>query len=676
VTGAEVLAFIDVLPPCVNFFFTSRVGIGDTEHKVRVEPLELDAAIGLFDSLARARQVDHLVGLPRKELEQIQEVVSRTPLHIRWFVECAAAGQSIETIVGHRGDLIQFCVQNVYRGLSPDAMDIAGALAQVDGPQSASDLRLMFASIAPDALREAIQQLLVRRLAAVARIEDQVEYLQATEALVTYLRTVGADLDDRHRFTVAVDARLRAEERLRVEQARTPLRVNVIGGADVHRGAALALRDALKLSKMREYDEALRSIDNIEQLEPEFWELHRVRGNVLGYASRIAAATRAFERAIELAPDDSETARMRYFYAEHLILNVRDAHAAAVQAGAAHRTLQRPESAMQLGRALAYDQQFPAAIEALRAAYATPDIKMALMACTLLVDTYRRWSEDQAGVLNSPEAALDTLVTAVDVGLGHGEGDPRLHRELYRCVNEALRIASRMAPTSRRDELLRATLRVVEVTPLINAGDARAHVIASARRLASTPSLSDDILVALEKLTSDDGAGPTITPASTPDDRPPTVSARNPDGAELTGKVRIWRADRGFGFVTSTAGHDYFFHFQDLDQRTDQVHLAADVAVTFTPVILNGKPRASVVRLSQDPDPEALRHRALTVLRIAGERCVAVDDRTGVRVVVGPRAFADQEAWSRLAEDTHLWADLQVSAPGGYAATGGTAELA
>jgi len=234
VTGAEVLAFIDVLPPCVNFFFTSRVGIGDTEHKVRVEPLELDAAIGLFDSLARARQVDHLVGLPRKELEQIQEVVSRTPLHIRWFVECAAAGQSIETIVGHRGDLIQFCVQNVYRGLSPDAMDIAGALAQVDGPQSASDLRLMFASIAPDALREAIQQLLVRRLAAVARIEDQVEYLQATEALVTYLRTVGADLDDRHRFTVAVDARLRAEERLRVEQARTPLRVNVIGGADVH----------------------------------------------------------------------------------------------------------------------------------------------------------------------------------------------------------------------------------------------------------------------------------------------------------------------------------------------------------------------------------------------------------------------------------------------------------
>ncbi|MFA7330572.1 MAG: cold shock domain-containing protein [Candidatus Delongbacteria bacterium] len=47
------------------------------------------------------------------------------------------------------------------------------------------------------------------------------------------------------------------------------------------------------------------------------------------------------------------------------------------------------------------------------------------------------------------------------------------------------------------------------------------------------------------------------------------------------GHVKTLKLDKGFGFITSDAGYDYFFHFSDLSQGVEYTDELLGQAVSF-----------------------------------------------------------------------------------------------
>jgi cold shock CspA family protein/Tfp pilus assembly protein PilF len=672
VSAAEVLALVDELPPTVTCLFTSRVGLGEVERREVLGPLEMPYATDLFRRLSRARQLEHLAKLADARVEELLAVLGTSPLAIKWFILAVDAGQAPETILKHQTDLIRFCVQNVYQGLSERAKDAAVVLAHVNRPLNIQDMKLHFQGITPDELRAAVQELIRCSLCGVSIPDDSItEHFQATDSLVEFLRVIGGaseNLLDRVQRTE--DEYRRAEERLRLEQGRTPLRVNVISGASEHRASALRLREALGTSAKGNASGALQVIDEVEQLDPEYWELFRVRGFILSQLNRVDEATHAYEQALALAPDEESRARVQYFYAGHLVRKVRHSEGALTQARAAHRVLQRPETALELGKALTYVRDFSSALELLRYACRTSEVRGQLIAGTQLVDTLRRRAEVEADELRSPQTALNTLNEAVGEGTGllaSGIRDQRLEEELYKVAADGLRVASRMTASEGRDDGVRALVSSLQLLQPLRGGKSRMFLAGQVAKMLAIHNLPEDLVTLLAPF-ADLGVGEQNHEGD------PVV----PIGAELVGTIKTWKAERGFGFITAIDGSgDYFFHAVDLEQPLHQIFLAHGVTVRFTVAMVSEKPRALMVALHQGPDPLQLKERRLIVRNLSHGYLWARDEQSGVMVFVGRHMFDNQQLWERIREGDVLVADVEQSDQDRFAAVQGsvTAEI-
>jgi LuxR family transcriptional regulator, glucitol operon activator len=654
VSAAEVVALVDELPSTVTCLFTSRVGMGEIERRNVVGPLDMSYGVDLFRRLCRSRHIEHLAVLPEQRIVEVLTLLGTSPLAIKWFVLAVEAGQTPETILKQQTDLIRFCVRNVYQGLSEESKDAAVVLAHVARPLTVQDMKLYFPGTTPDELRRSVQELLRRSLCTVSILDESLaELFQATDALVEYLRIIGgASSDFLNRVQRTEDEYRLAEERLRLERGRAPLRVNVIDGTSEHRASALRLRDALAASAQGAIPEALHIIDEVEQLEPEYWELFRVRGFILGHQRHVEEATLAYERALALAPAGESKARVQFFFAGHMMRRTRNSEKAVEYARAAHQFFDRHESAIELGKALTYVRDFTAALEVLKFACGSADLKGQLIAGTQLIDTMRRRAEVEADELRSPSVALSTLSEALTEGqqlLMGGIRDKRLEEGLFKCVADLTRFASWLPEGADRDDKLRHGFAALGLLSPDAGGRHRRHLINHATKLLAANALPDDVVDQLKAIANSDVS-----------DDEEIVAPEVPVGSFLLGTIKTWKAEKKFGFITSIDGSkDYFFHADDLERPRDQILLARGVAVEFTVAMSQTGIRAAAVALREPGDADLLKRRTLTVRSVSPRFLLARDDQSGTTIFVNRQAFSDDAQWSLVHEGSKIVADVE-----------------
>lgn len=671
VSGDEVVELVDALPAGVRCFFTSRVGLGQVDRRIQIEPLEVKYAVDLFRRLCRARGLGHFARLEDQQVEKILSLLGTSPLAIKWFTLALEAGQSPDTILQQRGDLVRFCVRNVFESLGKASKDLAAVLAHIQRPVTIQDLTLYVPQSSADALRSSVQDLLMRSLCTVSLVEGSLaEQFTATEPLVDYLRMVGGrDQALVDRLDQAEDEYRREEERLRLERGRTPLRVNVVSGEKEHRAAALRLREILRQSKRGDLQGALDAIDSLRRLEPEYWEIHRVEAFLLSMCGQIDRANSAYQHALKLAPSAEEKARVEFFYAGHLSRRVHDAEGALEHARAAHTALRRPETALELGKILTYLRDFPAALQLLEQARGTQDIRGRLIAGTQTIDTLRRRAEVEASERRQPLVALNTLLEALDLGrqlLADGLRDRRLEEQLYACVSEALRAARYCPEGPERDESLRGILSISNEVPSPRGTRTARYVATNADRLLVGREFPSDLK---EKLSS------LAMPVFAEED--PSAPSGLPIGTDLVGRLKAWLGEQSYGFITAIDGEtDFFFHASDLEYPWQQLFLKPGCTVEFTVSEARGKPRATLVGLRDEQDWRELQGRELTVRHKRGAYLFATDEPSGVSVFVGRHAFADLRDWDAVSVGSRLNGNLEFPEDGRYAAERQTVRLA
>lgn len=667
VSGREVLDLIDTLPETVSYLITSREGLGEVERRFPLGPLEERYAVDLLRRLARSRGLTPYAQMGKREAGELVRKLGASPLGLKWFISSVEIGKDPKELVRNREDFVRFCVENVFESLDGDARTVGNVLHVLSRPATVPEIRLYLPEMSPDRLRASIQALnqrmLIRRDLLAGSISETFE---ATEPLSDYLRVADiVDPDQARRIQERDDEYRREEERHRLDASSGSLRPNIIRGDSAHRASVLHLRDALSRSKKGDVDDALERIREAEHLDPEFWEIHRVRGFILSSSDRVDQATAAYMRAIELAPDDREAAAVKCYFAGHLSRKARNPELAVSVAREAHEILRSPKTAIELGRALTYVGEFLNAEEILAEAITSDDIRTRLISVTQLVDCMRRRAEAEALVDRQPDIAVTTLAAAINiaaVAVDDGLVDKRLTEKTVSLASELLRHAG-----SCRDEESTVDALMVALPVIDRLGrDARRshgfnYLIGHARRLRSHNAALADRVPLVASYAEHDG-----------DSVPASEADGSEDDGSLLGMVKVWKPDRHFGFISVLDQRDdFFFNRAALADASDEILLRRSVTVRFGPSLTSGKEsrRAQDVRV-EESKVDALVERRLIVesLHISGNCVFSVDGDSGATVFVGRNALLDDSDWREIEIGVELEGTVRILMDGRFRA--------
>src|SRR5690606_16036341 len=148
--------------------------------------------------------------------------------------------------------------------------------------------------------------------------------------------------------------------------------------------------------------------------------------------NELSRADDSYRRAIELAGSDEHEAIVHYYFGTHLLRRLHDTERAIPHLRSAHRTLQLPDTALVLGRALVYEREYEEASDLLAWATESADGRQRLIAATSLVDLRKRQAE-LALEEHNPQTALDLCLEGIAVAtemLDLGAMDLRLNDAL------------------------------------------------------------------------------------------------------------------------------------------------------------------------------------------------------------------------------------------------------
>ena len=672
-TGREVMDLIDTLPDSVSYLLTSRQGLGELERRVPLKPLEDKYAVDLLRRLARARELEPFAQINQEVAQGLVRQLGASPLGLKWFISSIELGKDPEELVSHRDDFVRYCVENVYKTLNDDARTVCRTLNLLAQPVTIQELHLYVPDIPPDGLRSAIQALDRRMLISKNLTSGSIsETFETTGALSDYLDLAEeVDANETRRIREAEDEFRLADERHRLDSATDPLRPNIIQGGNEHRASVLRLRNAMAQSKRGELTNALDEIRAAEHLDPEFWEIHRVRGFILSSAGRVQEATTAYLRAIELAPSDRATAAVKYFFAGHLTRAARDATRAVSVAKEAHEVLRSPKTAIELGRALTYVAEYANAESVLREAIEADDIRTRLIAVTQLADCMKRRAETEGLADRQPLDAIATLADAINIGyqsIEQGLIDRKLGDKIVDLSSELLKLASMCREVnSVASSIDRALIAVRRLGHDARQSRSFGYLLGHAHRLSTRhPELVSAIPILQTFLPE--------SVDSTVEEGISTIKHQS----SLLGTIKAWKADRHFGFIAGLdRGEDFYFNRASLASAADEIYLASGTTIRFR-TVGGSEDRQQAQDVSiEGADDDILRDRRATVdwIHSSGHYLFSTDMTSGATVFVGRHASRNQADWHHIEPGMCLDLDVEIDEEGRFSAASRSARI-
>lgn len=124
---ADIRDFIDEFSEYGKVLITSRIGLGEMEHRYKLTGLSENDVMAYVDILLELYGYSCLYTDDRKKEIFIKELHSN-PLAIKWFIKCLYSGLKEDEILDRKEDVVNFCMANVYDKLSDEARKVIDVL--------------------------------------------------------------------------------------------------------------------------------------------------------------------------------------------------------------------------------------------------------------------------------------------------------------------------------------------------------------------------------------------------------------------------------------------------------------------------------------------------------------------------------------------------------------------
>lgn len=123
INTSEIKDFLEEFTEYGKVIITSRIGLGEMEHRYKLGGLDNTDVMEYTDTLLSLYGFEGMFSNTEKYDIVVKQLYSN-PLAIKWFIKCLYNGQSVDKALEHKDDVINFCMSNVYEKLSDKAHEV------------------------------------------------------------------------------------------------------------------------------------------------------------------------------------------------------------------------------------------------------------------------------------------------------------------------------------------------------------------------------------------------------------------------------------------------------------------------------------------------------------------------------------------------------------------------
>ncbi|MGG0593531.1 NB-ARC domain-containing protein [Priestia megaterium] len=319
INSDEIMGFLKSVPEKSKVLITSRHGLGELEYKYTLDGLSLNDAAAYF------RELSKYYGLKLHELPQpkIKEIVVdnlySNPLSIKWFITSLFKGLDINTLLNNKGDLIEFCMSNVYDKLSDYSKRILQLFLIEKYDLSYGEIDF-YLDVDPVTLRSSINEMLSTNM---VWLKSGTYILN--EMAKDYLSKFYPPSDQFflmiNKKRKELNALLQTVSTLKENDTFNPRSLAYSMESKDKRIAAYYLNAAFEAKNL---NQARIFLEKAVNVAPDYFEVYKVQAYIEGEHKNIFKAEQSYDIALNKCLNAVDKARVGLLYATFYVLKVED----------------------------------------------------------------------------------------------------------------------------------------------------------------------------------------------------------------------------------------------------------------------------------------------------------------------------------------------------------------
>ena len=525
----RIKEFLQGLPLGSKVLITSRIGVGAYDNPYALTSLDKNESLRLLKSFAKSRAVQMLINLKAVDAERYLLQMKYIPAFIKWFVLAVSTGKRPEEILAKPKLVLEFCMQNVYSHLPDAAKKVLEAMLSYKGFCTYSVLHYL-TELSFEELDAALIHLATSNMIIQAN-KERTTIFRITELPLLYLenycRPSNKTVEEYRKKARKITADGEDIDKAYLANPYDPSNVHV---PDSNlRVVAKYLNIALKAYRSNP-TQALENIAKAKRVEPGYSEVHRIEAQILADMGDPQGARDAYELAIESNP---KSAPLRFWMAVFLLRSFDD-HSGALE---------------QLKEAKKLDAR------------------------TLEIDVETAWAYLVAGNFPEAEAILKILDVLPKDGSKTSKIVSSLHLQLYKRRADSY-CSQRLYKECLSD--LNTLLNYFKNMPLWHNDSKSKELMLSAKYILGK---------AVRGMYTSQQVPPAQQSLIDSFEMIQQIASRDVGvvGDAATGFVVSIEVAKGFGFLRSDTGTNYFFHFTHCIDQADFYSLVPNKSrVKFT----------------------------------------------------------------------------------------------
>lgn len=302
--------FLSEIPSGSKVLITSRIGLGELEERIPLGPLDPKTAVSLLRRTAEAQGCEFLKKEKEENLKMYAEKLFHNPLLIKWFVNSVAMGKDPITISSSSTSglekAIAFCFENLYDKLTQLEKEILLCLVAARKPLTQAQLLFMLDTPPRDDFDYALNRLHHSSILTRSMKTNAVEYFVSPIAIefVSKFAPPSQALFIKMNSKIIELNRIVQEEEIKSIKYRYDISAVHVTNID-ETIAGSYLRKAIRCIQSKEFEEASQLIEHAKVVAPTFSEVYRISGYLNTQKEEYYQATRDYEQAIELNPEQT-----------------------------------------------------------------------------------------------------------------------------------------------------------------------------------------------------------------------------------------------------------------------------------------------------------------------------------------------------------------------------------
>lgn len=322
INTSEIKDFLDKFTEYGKVIITSRIGLGEMEHRYRLEGLNEADVMEYINTLLQLYGFEGLLCDKDKHDIAVNQLYSN-PLAIKWFVRCLYNGQEINDILANKTELANFCMSNVYDKLSQKAREVLDILIIAGVDLTVGEL-IYYIDCSLEGFKDvsyAINDLIK------CNFLDDLAFKSDSKLAITsfaneFLKLNFVDTKQlSNEFKRKNDIIQSFNQTILQNKSKSPYAMKsfIFLNDDKSRLiAAYYLYNAINVSNSKDLDKAFELVDIAKKIAPNYFECNKIAAFLYGTTSSLKAKNE-YEIAIKCCGTDEEKATIYIVYAGFLL---------------------------------------------------------------------------------------------------------------------------------------------------------------------------------------------------------------------------------------------------------------------------------------------------------------------------------------------------------------------